>query len=103
MKKTFYLLLILGNIIHSQTQFTIKGNFPQASNKDIFIKGFTMSGDTLLAKTTADFSGNFIISYPSSYRGAALVEIKDIKSIATHPHAESQCRIGYCTFKTREF
>ena len=81
MKKTFYLLLILGNIIHSQTQFTIKGNFPQASNKDIFIKGFTMSGDTLLAKTTADFSGNFIISYPSSYRGAALVEIKDIKSV----------------------
>jgi thiol-disulfide isomerase/thioredoxin len=81
MKNTLYFFLILGNLIHSQTQFTIKGNFPQASNKDIFIKGFTMTGDTLLAKTTANFSGNFIVNYPSSYSGAALVEIKDIKSV----------------------
>jgi len=81
MKNILFLFLFFGSVLHAQKQLSIKGSFPQASNKEILIKGFTMAGDSVIAKTTADIAGNFSVKYPSSYVGAALVEIKDTKSV----------------------
>jgi thiol-disulfide isomerase/thioredoxin len=79
--KTILLTLLIWNLSNAQKQFSIKGNFPQAINKEIQIKGFTMNSDTLLVKGVTDNLGNFSIEYPSSYTGAALLEIKDTKSV----------------------
>jgi hypothetical protein len=64
----------------SQAYFTVEGNFTQASYKEIELKGFTILGDSLLAKTTTDAQGKFILKY-SDYVGAALVKIEGGKSV----------------------
>jgi thiol-disulfide isomerase/thioredoxin len=82
--KFFYIaltLLIVSHFSIAQTTCTLKGNFPQASKKELVLKAFTMLGDSLLSKTTADDFGKFEINYPSKYRGAALLEIKESKSV----------------------
>ena len=81
MKNIFFVSMLLGSFLQAQTQFTIKGNFPQAINKEILINAYTMAGDSLVSKTTTDASGKFTIYYPSSYVGAAIVAIKDGKSV----------------------
>lgn len=79
--KITFLLLLLCNFSIAQKRYTLNGNFPQASNKEIVLKAFTMLGDSLLSKTTADAKGKFSINYPERYRGASLLEIKDTKSV----------------------
>jgi len=82
--KFFYIsltLLIVSHFSNAQNICSLKGNFPQASNKEIILKAFTMLGDSLLSKTTADTMGKFEINYPTKYRGAALLEIKESKSV----------------------
>lgn len=79
--KIAFLLLFLGHFSIAQTTYTIKGIIPQASKKDLLLKAFTMLGDSLLSKTTVDDFGKFEINYPFNYKGAALLEIKDAKSV----------------------
>lgn len=79
--KITFLFLLLVHFSNAQTTYTIKGFFPQASNKELVLKAFTMLGDSLLSKTTADAFGKFEINYPVKYRGAALLEIKESKSV----------------------
>jgi thiol-disulfide isomerase/thioredoxin len=79
--KITFLLLLLVHFSNAQTTYTLKGNFPQASKKELVLKAFTMLGDSLLSKTTADDFGKFEINYPIKYRGAALLEIKESKSV----------------------
>lgn len=79
--RIIFFFFLAWNFSIAQNNFIIKGNFPQGANKEIVIKGFTMLGDYLLAKTIADNKGNFVVVYPSTYIGAALLEIKDEKSV----------------------
>lgn len=79
--KTVFFFLLFSNLLAAQKQGLLKGSFSQAAMKEIQIKGFSLAGDSLLVKTTADAQGNFKLSYPASYTGAALLEIKDSKSI----------------------
>ena len=79
--KITFLLLLLCNFSIAQKRYILNGNFPQAPNKEIVLKAFTMLGDSLLSKTTADAMGKFSINYPERYRGASLLEIKDTKSV----------------------
>lgn len=89
-KKLFFLLLFVLPILgQSQELTTISGHFPQASNNEIFLKGFVMTADTLLTKTTADAAGNFSLSYNPNYVGAAVLEIKDKKSVIVLLHHEN--------------
>jgi thiol-disulfide isomerase/thioredoxin len=81
LSRTLFLFLLFWHFTNAQKQFTVKGNFPEVLHKEILLKGYTMAGDSLLATTTTDYKGSFSIAYPSSYIGAALVEIKDTKSV----------------------
>lgn len=80
--KVFFVFILCNYASSAQTQYGVKGIFPQAVNTEIILKGFTMTGDTLLSKTNTDAKGKFEgLSYPASYVGAALLEIKDSKSV----------------------
>lgn len=75
-----YILLLFTAITFAQNN-SIKGTIAQASNKEIALKGFTFKGDTLLATAKIDDKGIFKIKYPTKYVGAAVLDIKDTKSV----------------------
>ena len=77
----FYVLLLIWNVSNAQKEFAIKGMIPEAKNKEVLLKGYTMMGDSLLNKVFADDNGNFAIAYPASFVGAAVLAIKEFKSI----------------------
>lgn len=79
--KSLFLLLLICNISVAQTQFVLHGCFPQAQNKEIQLRGFTMKIDTLFSKTNTDKEGNFSLSYPAIYVGTASIAIKESKSV----------------------
>ncbi len=74
-------LFLIINYAGAQQMYNINGAFPQAPSKEILLNGFTFEGDSLIAKTLADNNGNFALSYPASYKGAAILKIKDSKSL----------------------
>lgn len=75
-----HILLLFTAITFAQTN-SIKGTIHQATNKEIAIKGFTFKADTLLATSKTNDNGVFEIKYPSKYVGAAVLDIKDTKSV----------------------
>ena len=79
--KSIFLFLLFCNLAVAQKQFHIQGHFPEVLNKEILLKGFNLQGTSLLTKTSTDDKGKFTVQYPGSYRGAALLEIKDVKSV----------------------
>lgn len=79
--KILYLFLLIYNVSTAQKQFVITGNFPQAPNAVVELKGYTMAGDMLLTKSNTDAKGQFSLKYTEDYVGAALLEIKDGKSV----------------------
>ena len=79
--KSIFLFLLFCHVAIAQEQFSVQGSFPQAANKEILLKAFNVQGDSLLTKTTTDAQGKFNLQYPSRYVGAALLEIKDVKSV----------------------
>lgn len=78
---SFFLLLLFCNLLGAQTQYHIQGHLPQNSNTALSLRGYATQGDTIIASTKTDDKGKFIISYPASYRGAAVLEIKPSKSV----------------------
>lgn len=87
--QTIFLCLLFYKVSFAQTQFSIKGNFPQAKNAIVVLKGYTMTGDMLLSKSSTDAKGQFSLDYPETYVGAALLEIKDGKSVIVLLNHES--------------
>lgn len=75
----FFLFFNAFSIVYSQS--TIKGNFSKTPEKEIVLNGFNIEGNNQLGKAKTDAKGNFSITYPSAYVGAAMLEIKDIKSV----------------------
>jgi thiol-disulfide isomerase/thioredoxin len=79
--KCIFLFFLFCTLSDAQTSFTIEGNFPQAKGKEIILKGFYTSKDSFISNTKANDEGKFTITYPENYLGAALLEIKEGKSI----------------------
>lgn len=79
--RSIFLFILFCNVSIAQTHYTLQGSFPQAANKEILLRGFTILGDSFRTKTKTDDQGKFILSYPSNYVGAALLEIKDLNGL----------------------
>lgn len=75
----FFLFITLG--LSAQSECVIQGEFPEALNKEILLKGFDSGGTINLTSTKTDAEGKFKLVYSSSYIGAALLEIKEGKSV----------------------
>ena len=76
------------NSLLSQNQYTLKGNLNKTGPYEVLLKGFTVLGDSVIAKTFTDTEGNFSMQYPATYKGAALLEVKDKKSVILLLHNE---------------
>lgn len=88
-----YILLLLSTIATAQVEFTVKGHFNATEKKEITLSGYTAGEDLLLNKTTTDNNGNFTISYPANYVGAALLQItkgKKVIVLLNHENFEMQ-------------
>jgi hypothetical protein len=72
MKKIVYFLCIVQSTF-AQTSNKIEGIFANAKEKEIRLMGFWGTKDTLFSQTKTDASGNFILSYPKKYIGAATI------------------------------
>jgi peroxiredoxin len=80
--KTHYTLISLLILTHTFAQKdTIKGTWAGINNKEIRLLGFTATKDSLLANTTSNAKGDFVLSYPSHYKGAASLQVKDGPSL----------------------
>jgi thiol-disulfide isomerase/thioredoxin len=81
-KKTiniFFLLLV--TIASAQLSLKIEGKFAGATQKGIRLMGHSGTRDTLLSQSSTDNKGNFTLTYPKNYSGAASIEVKDMTSI----------------------
>ncbi len=76
-----YFLYVFTSITLAQTNFTIKGYFPNVIEKEVMLKQYYLNNVSLLSSTKTDKAGYFSVSYPANYQGAALLEIKDTKSV----------------------
>lgn len=75
------IIILIALITQSLTAQTIKGNFAQAKNSEIVLKGYDGFAEKELTKTTTDSLGNFSVVYPKTYKGAALLQIQNSSSI----------------------
>lgn len=99
------ILLNIVFIVQGLTAQTIKGNFPQAIKSEICVKGFEAFGDKVLSKTTTDSLGNFTLTYPKAYKGAALLQIQNASSVIVllnHENMEMQWE-NFKDFNTLKF
>jgi len=74
-----YILLFLTTVTMAQAKYTLKGHFNAATNKAITLKGFSALEDLPFDKSTTDANGNFTLTYPADYIGAAMLEINTEK------------------------
>lgn len=65
----------------AQSYYKITGVFPEAINKEVSLKTFGFQKGSILAKVKTDATGAYMLRYPATYTGAALLEIKDLKSV----------------------
>lgn len=75
------LFLLFWNLMGAQEQFVLKGLFLQAANKEIMLKGSTITGDSLLVQGKINKKGYFVLKYPAQYIGAAIIEVKSMKRV----------------------
>ena len=78
-----YLLLFLTAFAFAQQPgFTITASVPAAANKDVSLKSYYFGEPpAMLSQAKADSRGNFTLHYPSSYKGAALLQIAATQSV----------------------
>ncbi|MBS1534570.1 MAG: TlpA family protein disulfide reductase [Bacteroidetes bacterium] len=77
----FNLILFFLSAFCSAQKITFSGHFEGVNNKEILLKGYDALSEIELGKSTTDAQGNFTFEYPSSYQGAALIEINQGKKI----------------------
>ena len=76
-----FLLFLFSYGATAQSLYCISVVFPQVSEKEVVLKGFGFQKDFVLATVKTDAKGSFVLKYPARYTGAALLEIKDVKSV----------------------
>jgi thiol-disulfide isomerase/thioredoxin len=81
MKQNLTLLLLLcASLLQAQMQ-TITGRFPQLKSNEIALMGYNGFQEEELARTRCDSTGHFELSYPATYIGAAVLQIKDASNL----------------------
>ena len=94
MLRKIFILLVCFPFYQDLLGQSLKGNFKDAKNKEIVLKGFFGLEAKELAKTQTDGLGNFELTYPNSYTGAGLVQIQDSKEfivLLNHENATLLC------------
>ncbi|WP_330444504.1 TlpA family protein disulfide reductase [Flavobacterium sp. C4GT6] len=84
---------------------TIKGSFPQAKKASVILKSYDGFNEQELARTNTDSLGNFILTYPKTFKGAALLQVQNVSSVIVLLNQES-FKIKWDNlqdFKTLEF
>ncbi|MFA7445679.1 MAG: thioredoxin family protein [Flavobacteriaceae bacterium] len=81
MKFLKYILFFLTSVAVAQSEYTVKGYFPQVKNTEITLRGFKAQQEVFFDKTTTDSQGNFSLKYPENYVGAALLEITNTTGV----------------------
>ena len=76
-----FLSFLFSYCVNAQSSYRISGVFPRAALKEVVLKGFGFQKDSVLATVKTDVKGSFVLKYPAGYTGAALLEIKDVKSV----------------------
>ena len=77
----FFLLLLCSYGVTAQSSYRISGVFTQAAQKEVVLKAFGFQKDSILATVKTNAKGAFVLKYPAGYTGAALLEVKDLKSV----------------------
>ena len=78
MQKSIFFIFFSFIYVHAQS---IKGSLPLAKNSAIILKNYNGFIEKELTKTIADSLGNFTLTYPKTYKGAALLQIQNASSI----------------------
>lgn len=76
-----FILLLYGYVTRAEQLFTIKGHIKDARNAVITLKGYHLDSQKTIGQTTSDHNGDFEITYPGSYVGAAVLQIADMQSV----------------------
>ena len=74
-------VFLVSIVAAAQTKYTIKAHFNAVANQEVMLKGFNAREEIILDKSTTDSNGNFTITYPADYTGAALLEITKGKKL----------------------
>lgn len=81
MTNLHYVLLLFASALCAQPKISISGTLNSVNSQEIMLSGFSANGTFILDKNQTDTQGNFKLSYPSNYVGAALLEIKNSKKV----------------------
>ncbi len=81
MTNLHYVLLLYASALCAQPKISISGTLNSVNNQEIMLSGFSANGTFILDKNQTDTHGNFKLSYPARYVGAALLEIKNSKKV----------------------
>jgi len=75
-KLIFLFMLVTAGLAQAQMQTILGGGFPELRGKEIVLLGSDGFGEKELDKTQCDSAGHFMLSYPSTYVGAARLQIQ---------------------------
>jgi thiol-disulfide isomerase/thioredoxin len=87
--KWMFVFLCLCNQSWAQKQFTVKGVFPNAKEKEVQLVAYYGAKDSVLVQTKTDSVGTFSMVYPRTYRGAAALQITGGASVILLLNAEN--------------
>jgi len=73
-------LLLVSGMAQAQMQ-TIKCIFPQQKNGEMTLKGFDGFREIELSNNRCDNAGRIMLTYPSSYTGAAVLQLKEGRNV----------------------
>jgi thiol-disulfide isomerase/thioredoxin len=80
-KNSFILLCFIVLQASAQNSNLLKGSFSAAKETEIRLMGYTGTKDSLLAQTKTDALGNFLLYYPTKYKGAATLQVREMTNL----------------------
>lgn len=76
MKHIVFFCFLISTIITATAQTTIEGVFLQHKGEEIRLKGFDGFKEKVFSNDTISKNGQFSLTYPATYKGVGVVEIK---------------------------
>lgn len=90
MKRIIFIVLYFIVLQAAAQNITIlKGSFSAAKETEIRLLGFLGTKDTLLSQTKTDALGNFELNYPKNFKGAAMLQVKEMTNLIVLLHNEN--------------
>lgn len=81
MRFSKYIIILVSYCTLAQSNYSIKGNFANIFNKEITLKKYYLNQLETISYSKTNEKGDFKLDYPTNYYGAAIIEIKDNKSL----------------------